>query len=287
MNDGLLTLRHSPPWMPRTILGKPTPILMPGSNYVYDADVTDYIRRVESADNAPLEQVVKVAIDTLVSNLKNSGVWNLLRLMHLFCGARTLTGCLVPLIGPTCAAYNFVSGDYNRRTGLLGNSTNKYLLAGISGASLPPTSHHMFLRGSSFPTSGGTLIVFGSSSGADSGLFDFLMHFNGNRLGRSTINSVGYPLNANGSVALVRQNASLSVSFSDGLRWGINQVQTSPSFSSNPLGIYTRNDGVNNPVTYVPCRLNVFTLGSSLTDGEVLMLHLATQQYTTTLQNSL
>ena len=42
-------------------------------------------------------------------------------------GARTLNGALVPLVGTAPTNYNFVSGDYNRETGLLGDGSTKYL----------------------------------------------------------------------------------------------------------------------------------------------------------------
>ena len=42
-------------------------------------------------------------------------------------GARTLDGALVPLVGTAPTNNNFVSGDYNRKTGLVGNNSTKYL----------------------------------------------------------------------------------------------------------------------------------------------------------------
>jgi hypothetical protein len=42
-------------------------------------------------------------------------------------GARTLSGALTPLAGSTPINTNFVSGDYNRKTGLVGNGSTKYL----------------------------------------------------------------------------------------------------------------------------------------------------------------
>jgi hypothetical protein len=42
-------------------------------------------------------------------------------------GARTLSGALTPLVGTAPTNNNFVAGDYNRKTGLVGNGSTKYL----------------------------------------------------------------------------------------------------------------------------------------------------------------
>jgi len=57
-------------------------------------------------------------------------------------GARTLQGALVPLVGPAPTNLNFVSGDYNRKTGLKGNGTSKYLNSNRKIDEDPQDSHH-------------------------------------------------------------------------------------------------------------------------------------------------
>jgi hypothetical protein len=93
-----------------------------------DADAAAYITAVETADNQALENGVKVAIDNFVLGCKADGIWPAIKASCILAGARTLEGALVPLVGaaPTNVG-PFVSGDYNRETGLMGDGSTKYL----------------------------------------------------------------------------------------------------------------------------------------------------------------
>jgi len=119
-----------------------SPIYVPGKvvlakTYVGidDPDAAAYITQVEAADEAaspgigPLETATKVAIHSFVKGCKNDGIWPAIKASCILAGARTLTGALVPLVGPypTNVGGLFVAGDYNRKTGLIGNGSTKYL----------------------------------------------------------------------------------------------------------------------------------------------------------------
>lgn len=93
----------------------------------FDRDALDYIRRVESADDAGLETGIKVAYNNFVRGCKQDDIWDAIKASCVLAGARTLTGALVPLVGAAPTNFNFVSEDYNRKTGLVGNGSNKYL----------------------------------------------------------------------------------------------------------------------------------------------------------------
>ena len=92
-----------------------------------DADALAYIAAVEAADGATLEDGVKSAINNFVTGCKSDGIWTAMKASCILAGARTLSGALVPLVGAAPTSISFVSGDYNRKTGLLGNATTKYL----------------------------------------------------------------------------------------------------------------------------------------------------------------
>lgn len=101
-----------------------------GSTVVWenlDPDAAAYIAAVEQADNQALEAGVKAAIDAFVRGCKADGIWNAIKASCILAGARTLLGALVPLKGTAPTSFNFVAGDYDRKTGLVGNGTNKYL----------------------------------------------------------------------------------------------------------------------------------------------------------------
>ena len=96
---------------------------------VSDSDAESYLQSVESADGQQLEQLVADAINSFVVGCKSDGIWSAIKASCILAGARTLSGALVPLVGtaPTNTNSNFVSADYNRKTGLKGNGTTKYL----------------------------------------------------------------------------------------------------------------------------------------------------------------
>lgn len=92
-----------------------------------DSDVRNYIAAVEAADTQPLEQAVKDAYRDFIVGCKQDGIWSAIKASCILAGARTLSGALVPLVGPAPSNTNFVAGDYNRATGLKGNASNKRL----------------------------------------------------------------------------------------------------------------------------------------------------------------
>jgi hypothetical protein len=95
----------------------------------YDPDAQAYITAVEAADTQALEVGVKDAINAFVVGCKADGIWAAIKASCILAGARTLTGALVPLVGtaPTNVGGLFVSGDYNRKTGLVGDGSTKCL----------------------------------------------------------------------------------------------------------------------------------------------------------------
>ena len=92
----------------------------------YDTDAQAYITAVEAADGQALETGVRDAINAFVVGCKSDGIWTAIKASCILAGARTLSGALVPLVGPAPTNEGpFVSGDYDRKTGLLGNGTSK------------------------------------------------------------------------------------------------------------------------------------------------------------------
>jgi hypothetical protein len=115
-----------------------------------DPDAAAYITAVEAADTAAgqsggLETATKVAIHSFVKGCKNDGIWPAIKSSCILAGARTLAGALVPLAGPapTNVSNLFVADDYNRKTGLKGNGTTKYLNTNRTNQSDPATSKHL------------------------------------------------------------------------------------------------------------------------------------------------
>ena len=119
-----------------------------GSSLVYtpsffDEDAITYIDAVESADGQELEVGVKVTINNFVSGCKADGNWDAIKASCILAGARTLNGALVPLKGPAPTNFNFVSADYDRKTGLKGDKSTKYLNSNRNASDDDQTDVHM------------------------------------------------------------------------------------------------------------------------------------------------
>lgn len=110
---------------------------------VWDTDALAYISSVESSDGQPLEFNTRIAYNNFIKGCKSDGIWSAIKACCILAGARTLSGALVPLVGSAPTNLNFVSADYNRKTGLLGNATTKYLNSNRSADADPQNSFHM------------------------------------------------------------------------------------------------------------------------------------------------
>lgn len=117
---------------------------------ISDADALDFISRVETADGQTLESGVRTAIEAFIVGCKadaspNAGVSNFqaIEASCLLMGARTLGGALVPLKGAAPTNFNFVSGDYSRSLGLLGNGVDKYLSSNRNQTADPQNNKHL------------------------------------------------------------------------------------------------------------------------------------------------
>lgn len=116
--------------------------LLISSVFTYDTDAGNYIQAVEAADGQALEAGTRQAINNFVIGCKQDGIWSAIKASCILSGARTLSGALVPLAGTAPTNFNFVSGDYDRKTGLVGNNSNKYLSSNRNTNSDPQNNLH-------------------------------------------------------------------------------------------------------------------------------------------------
>lgn len=110
-----------------------------------DADVNTYITTVEAADGGvALETGVRDAINTFITGCKADGIWSAIKAACILMGARTLSGALTPLVGSAPTNNGpFVSGDYNRKNGLAGNGSTKFLDSNRNNNADPQDSKHI------------------------------------------------------------------------------------------------------------------------------------------------
>jgi hypothetical protein len=161
-----------------------------------DPDALAYITAVETADGQALETAVRDAINAFVIGCKADGIWPAVKASCIMAGARTLAGALVPLVGPAPTNFNFVAGDYNRKTGLVGNGSTKYLNSNRDNNADPQNSKHLAVFQTSVATADSLLVATSNSPGR-SALISFLatgisQRINSNAVASNNGNGVGF-----------------------------------------------------------------------------------------------
>ena len=224
-----------------------------------DPDAAAYITAVEAADGQALEEKVKIAIDNFVLGCKADDIWNAIKASCILAGARTLNGALVPLVGAAPTSFNFVSGDYSRKTGLKADNTNKYLNTNRPVNSEPQNSLHMAVYASE------TTFVSGQNAGYIGPISQnagFFVANNNNSIAGFRSNSSSSVVQANtnavGLIAVNRNNSSSVIMRGDGTSYTASSPSTTPS--SNTHKVFAGFGGVGNSTA----RLAFYSIGEAL-----------------------
>ena len=226
-----------------------------------DPDAAAYITAVEAADTAAgqsggLETATKVAIHSFIKGCKADGIWPAIKASCILAGARTRLGALTPLVGTAPTSFNFVDGDYTRKTGLKGNGSTKRLDSNrAANADLPSNYHLSFFASevatvNSYPSfiSGQRNLFYDRTVGSPFyGFNDFSGTVNS---GPATTGFVGGTKNE--TTRTIRANSASS-------------SNTGPAGlpNSNTVKIFCGSD-VNDPGSYNNARLAFYSIGESL-----------------------
>jgi hypothetical protein len=163
----------------------------------------------------------------------------------------------VPLVGaaPTNVDGLFVSGDYNRKTGLVGNGSTKYLNSNRNNNADPQNSNHNAVWTSVLGTAGQMIAANGSTNGANQ------LSFSGFSRCRSITGTV-FPL---GALSIGFAGTSRATSASYAIRGSGSSdtisVNSETPENSNVL-IFRRGESVN--PGYFDGRLAFYSIGESL-----------------------
>jgi len=225
-----------------------------------DPDAKTYIAAVEAADGQTLESGVKKAYNTFVKGCKSDGIWDAIKASCIMAGARTLSGALVPLKGTAPTNVNFVSGDYVRATGLIGNGSTKYLNSNRNNNADPQDNKHLAVSLTSAQISNvGAYLGAGISSTGDSVIA--ASRVSGNLLTRvhnATLNSV---LGAVGTVGFIGLSRNTSTDYI--VRYNksnLTTTQASEPPSNNNILVFARAAIAD----YATARMNFYSIGESL-----------------------
>jgi hypothetical protein len=137
----------------------------------FDPDAADYFARIV-ADGSSITTANKFAVNAFVKGCKTDGIWSAIKACCLLAGPDDLTGALVPLVGAAPTNNNFVSGDHNRTTGLVGDGSTKYLNSNRNNNADPQNSFHLcvYVTKAQANTTAMALIGAGGTSSGASGI---------------------------------------------------------------------------------------------------------------------
>jgi hypothetical protein len=229
-----------------------------------DAEADAYIAAVEAADGQALELGVKFAIKNFVLCCKQDGIWDAIKASCILAGARTLTGALTPLVGTAPTSFNFVDGDYNRKTGLVGDGSTKYLAT--SNAPVRNNFHaSVHASALSSPGSGSgnfsALIAARSPSTADGSVQIIDVGTTGSPPNTIAFLANSPAVNRNKSTGFIGMSRSLSTQSTDrvGGVTNTNVADTDATTTTTPFDVFRRSNGA-----YTLSRLAFYSIGESL-----------------------
>jgi hypothetical protein len=236
---------------------------------VLDPDAAAYIAAVEAADTQALEPAVRTAINDFVVGCKADGIWAAIKASCILAGARTLTGALVPLVGTAPTSFNFVAGDYNRKTGLVGDGSTKYLNSNRAGNADPQNNAHLSVHVTAIDTGiPGAAPYYISSGAAGSGAKGLFRAYPA-QLGphgvlptANTLSQLGADPPLVGFFGYSRDLAASFIYRDSGTTY--NPSTTSQTPTSDNTFVFARNNGGNSPERYSKARLAFYSIGESL-----------------------
>lgn len=230
-----------------------------------DANAAAYIAAVEAADGQALEAGVRTAINAFVVGCKADGIWNAIKASCILAGARTLNGALVPLVGTAPTNFNFVAGDYNRKTGLIGDASSKCLNTNRNNTADPQNSKHMaayvsqlntadpdaVIMANSFTGSGWSYIISRTASSSLSNVYDF------------GANQGSYPSGVTRSTGFVGVSRASSPTYT-GRAGGSTATYTAASQSPSSSNIFVFNSQAAIFTNAYNGRIAFYSIGESL-----------------------
>jgi len=213
----------------------------------YVSPATAYLEAVEAADGQALEPAVRTAVFDFVDGCEADGIWDAIKACCIMAGARTLAGALVPLVGTAPANNNFVSGDYDRVTGLEGNGSTKYLDSNRANNADPQDSNHNSVYAS---TLGASLALSAANSAGAVGANHIGLTDSRNRSATSSgismqVGFCGHARSESGSFdyrsggSTTNTLATSDDPTSDNLNLFRTNITTTPAFGTHRLSFYS------------------------------------------------
>ena len=241
-----------------------TLVLKPG--YSFDSDASTYIDAVETADGQALETGVRVAINDFVLGCKQDEIWDAIKASCILAGARTLDGALVPLAGGAPTNFNFVGADYDRKTGLKGNGSTKYLDSNRADNADPLNDFHLSVNVTTTALGGGNEFAIGGiTTGTNYGSYIYNGSGTLNAIVRTSASATFAIAGAGASTGLIgasRSGATDSSLVASSTLY-TNTTQSSTASAAHNNFVFCRS--VNGSAgSFTAARLAFYSIGESL-----------------------
>jgi hypothetical protein len=221
-----------------------------------DPDASAYLAEVERADGQALESGVRDAVIAFVTGCKADGIWSAVKASCILAGARTLTGALVPLVGAVPTNFNFASGDYNRKTGLVGDGSTKYLDSNRNNNADPQNSNHNAVY---INTITSTASAYMGATGGPSNTGTNLLFSNSTRSRSSTSSAVSGTAGA-GLYGISRALSSGYTIRNSGVNYSASVTSQTPENAT--VFVYQR--GISGFEARSDARISFYSIGESL-----------------------
>lgn len=269
-------------------------LLVPRASY--DPDAARYLAAVEAADGQALETPVKQAVDAFFRGLKATpGLFDAIKASCILCGARTITGALVPIVGPAPSAEGgWAAGDYDRAAGLSGNGSSLWLDTNFASNNLDNDSVCAFVNGTGFNTSSTGFAcpigIFDAVIGVQS-IVDIAEYQATGRRGR-----IGSDTAVTQSTTGILSDCSIGVSatsstnltlYQNGISLDTETNAISANLSSSTFGVFARNQPPSSPTGLTDATLTLYAICDGLDSSSVSALHTAVTNLITEIGNAL
>jgi hypothetical protein len=198
------------------------------------------------------------AINGFVVGCKQDGIWDPIKACCIMAAWDGLNGALYPLKGTAPTNYNFVAGDYDRETGLLGDGSTKYLDSNRAANAEPAGNYHMSVYYPGPGTGGRTIGAYSGGAFAD----DFLSY--GSEFSRNRSRDLAQPAGAFalGFQATNRDSLNSFIYRNNGINVP-GQTTTAANPGGRNMFVFAQND--NGPARFhSDAGLSFYSIGESL-----------------------
>jgi hypothetical protein len=236
-------------------------LLRPIANNL-DPDAAVYLNAVAVADGQQLEPAVRKAINDFVLGCKRDGIWSAFKTAGILMGARTLSGALTPLVGTAPTNNNFVSGDYNRKTGLVGNASNKSLTLPFNGGDVGQNDIHaaVWVSTAASPSFGNFPTYIGAGSSQSGSSVIGRLENNGQLYIQSRTSTASFVANNTGFIGHNRSSSSEFVYRLGGSNTTVSRTSQS-AYTANNFSVFR---DLHTNIAFSNSRQSFYSAGSSI-----------------------